>query len=1351
MRQSKIPSILCVSLFLLSILTNIPVTQALNYGMDSTLNNSKASFHGENGTDGAGMSVDLAGDVNGDGLADMVIGAPYNDDVGSNSGKAYLVLGSGGLTMDTNLSTAAGSFRGETAGDEAGTVVAGVGDVNGDGYDDFIITAYKNDDGGVTYRGKVYLIFGKASGWARNVSLANADASFLGEGQYDSAGFSADGAGDVNGDGYSDIIIGAPSSIFSSGNRNGQVYIIFGKASGWSKNKDLSGADASFVGKNAQDYAGTAVAGAGDLNGDHYDDIIIGAYGNDDGKQDGGTTYVIFGKPSGWSNDVSLTNVNINASYYAEADFDYAGWSLNGAGDVNADGYDDFLVGAKWHDNVFFEAGTTYLVLGKKNGWATGVSLATVAGSWKGEAMLNWAGFYQNGAGDVNGDGYDDFLIDAPWNGQTGSHAGQAYLILGKNGGWAQNTALTPVDASWLGAAANYQLGISLAGGGDVDGDGYGDIILGEPGNPGGGTGSGAGFLICPDANTKPTSITSVTAYSDAAYSKMTTFAKMNDTIYIQIVGSGGGNATRKDTAVVNVSSSASAKVGFRLKLMETGIATNTYRGTFDVKNRTRAEYGWIGAKGGETVTVKSVQDGTKSTSLLVVEKIISPALDITMATEDQMYDVHYTGLGWVDESWTFTSNATWLSWNASSHGIEGVPDNGDVGQFWVRLNVSYTTGGISDEHYFTVTVLNNLPVITTADVLIADEEKEYRVDYNCTDDGQGNVTWSFKGTAKEFLSMDPKTGVLNGTPSDPQGASIKYYVNITVNDGNGGKDRADFEIIVRNVNDPPRIGNVTNFTVREDEVFQTSLHIEDYYKIDVGDSYTWGMETNATWLWSIVAPPSYMIHGNPENADVGSYWVNVRVRDQLGASDSVNFTITVLNVNDPPIITSQPVTNATIYSKYVYQVVAEDIDKGDNLLYQVAPSPFGMVIDHATGLIIWTPSPGDKGTSEVVVRVYDQMEDFAEQSFIIEVTEPSTWPPLTRLLEPVDGATVKLTNPLLRWDWDDKDSTNITFDVFLGTNATKVTELDQSARIASGVVNESMAVTGPLTVGTRYYWTVIGKDGTNSGLCRNGVWSFNVSTTAYANHGPAFTSTPPADAFVGYLYNYKATASDEDGDALTFQMVTGPAGLKIDPSTGALTWKPTASQLGPQSVKLLVSDGILTAEQSFVIQASKMNNAPTVTAIADQAGKVGKSFTYQVQASDPDGDKVNYSLKERPDGMTVSDTGLISWKPAKGQSGSQTVTVEVSDGKNRTAVTFKVDVKKADSGTVLGGMLMPILLVVIIAVVAVVAVALIMTRKKKGPTQAPVAQPAPPTAPTTQAPPMQPPVHEPPPVQPQD
>lgn len=450
-------------------------------------------FLGESEDDLSGNSVAIAGDVNGDGYDDILIGAWLNDELDIGAGQAYLIFGkSSGWDSNLSLSLADASFTGEDFDDRAGWKVAGAGDVNGDGFDDILISAYRDEEGG-TQAGQTYLILGKEYGWSQDISLSNADASFIGEYAADTSGESIAGVGDVNGDGFDDILIGAIRND-GGGNSAGQAYLILGKASGWTMDVNLSLSDASFQGEDEGDNVGHAVAGAGDVNGDGYDDMLINALYDEEGGADAGQTYLIFGKPAGWTMYTNLSNAD--ASFIGEAASDHSGWSVAGAGDVNGDGFDDILIGAADNDYGSTKAGQSYIIFGKSSGWSNDTNLSQADASFIGEGPSDWSGNSVAGCGDVNGDGYDDILIGAFGDNDGGGNAGQSYLILGRDTGWTMRTHLSKADASFIGELGGDNSGRPVAGGGDINGDGFDDILIGADGNDEGSDKAGKTYLI---------------------------------------------------------------------------------------------------------------------------------------------------------------------------------------------------------------------------------------------------------------------------------------------------------------------------------------------------------------------------------------------------------------------------------------------------------------------------------------------------------------------------------------------------------------------------------------------------------------------------------------------------------------------------------------------------------------------------------------------------------------------------------------------------------------------------------------------------------------------------------------
>ncbi|MCK5773726.1 MAG: FG-GAP repeat protein, partial [Thermoplasmata archaeon] len=275
----------------------------------------------------------------------------------------------------------------------------------------------------------------------------------------------------------------------------GQTYLILGKSSGWSMDTDLSSSDASFWGEDADDYSGHSVSGAGDVNGDGFDDILIGAYGDEDGGGLGsGQTYLIFGRSTGWSMDTDLSSAD--ASFWGEDLNDYSGWRVSGTGDVNGDGYCDILIGAYGDDDAGSDAGQTYLILGRVSPWKMDTSLSDADASFWGEDSSDRAGVALSCSGDVNGDGFDDILIGASRDEDGGSNSGQTYLVLGKASGWSMDFSLRDADGSFWGEDASDLSGASVSIGGDVNGDGFDDILIGAGGNDDGGSSAGQTYLI---------------------------------------------------------------------------------------------------------------------------------------------------------------------------------------------------------------------------------------------------------------------------------------------------------------------------------------------------------------------------------------------------------------------------------------------------------------------------------------------------------------------------------------------------------------------------------------------------------------------------------------------------------------------------------------------------------------------------------------------------------------------------------------------------------------------------------------------------------------------------------------
>ena len=339
------------------------------------------------------------------------------------------------------------------------------------------------------------------------LSALNGTNGFLNNGisSFDYAGVSVGGAGDVNGDGFDDILIGAEGAD-PHGSNSGQSYVVYGGAGGAST-VDLSalnGANGFIVnGIASGDRAGRAVSGAGDVNGDGFDDILIGAWAAGPHGSGSGQSYVVYGG-SAMPASVELATLNGTTGFRVNGitAFDRSGDMVSGAGDVNGDGFDDVLIGAYTARPHGLNSGQSYVVYGG----------SAVPGTVELSALNGPAGFILNGistydfsanalsgAGDVNGDGFDDVLIGSPDADPNAVNTGQTYLVYGGSAlpGTVELGFLNGTNGFFLNGILSFDLsGYSVSDAGDVNHDGFDDILVGAPYADPHGAGSGQYYVV---------------------------------------------------------------------------------------------------------------------------------------------------------------------------------------------------------------------------------------------------------------------------------------------------------------------------------------------------------------------------------------------------------------------------------------------------------------------------------------------------------------------------------------------------------------------------------------------------------------------------------------------------------------------------------------------------------------------------------------------------------------------------------------------------------------------------------------------------------------------------------------
>jgi glucose/arabinose dehydrogenase len=522
-------------------------------------------------------------------------------------------------------------------------------------------------------------------------------------------------------------------------------------------------------------------------------------------------------------------------------------------------------------------------------------------------------------------------------------------------------------------------------------------------------------------------------------------------------------------------------------------------------------------------------------------------------------------------------------------------------------------------------------------------------------------------------LAIGPGSGAITGTPA----TAGTYTATATVIDGRGGSASRAFVWTINPVpNVAPQITTSAATTAAVGVAYSYDVNATDAN----GDTLTYSLTQAPTGM--TINTTSGLIAWTPTAAQTGSQAVTVRVTDPGGLFVTQTYSITVTSTNVAPLVTTSAVTTAAVGVAYSYDVNATDAN-GDTLTYSLTQAPAGMTINTATGLIAWTPTSGQAGSQAVTVRVSDPGGLFVTQAFTITVTG-GTAPSTTRvdLATPstyaaAPGGTVPVT---LNW-YRVRMAANYLQFMHLVNAAGTVWSVDDhnttSASWTTAPFSETRTIAVPANMPVGTYDIRVGLSGGNpwtdltlvagtgvtdpDGSHRYKVGTLTVATGAVA---PQITTSAVTAAAVGVAYSYDVNASDANGDTLTYSLTQAPAGMTINASSGLIAWTPTAAQAGSQAVTVRVTDpGGLFATQAYSITVTAANVAPQITTSAVTTAAVGVAYSYDVNASDANGDTLTYSLTQAPAGMTINgSSGLIAWTPTAAQTGSQAVTVRVTD-----------------------------------------------------------------------------------------
>lgn len=641
----------------------------------------------------------------------------------------------------------------------------------------------------------------------------------------------------------------------------------------------------------------------------------------------------------------------------------------------------------------------------------------------------------------------------------------------------------------------------------------------------------------------------------------------------------------------------------------------------------------------GPTISTSSLPDGAEDT---LYQQTIS-------ATDPEGDDITYSLNGEPDG----------MSIGSSSGTISWTPDQSESGQTY-NFDVIATDSG-ADENgsdtvnlSLTINLVNDAPSITSTAGTAATEDVEYQyqVVVDDPDDSNNGTDLSFSLSNEPDNMTVSSTGLISWTPVE--GDTSPSNIVITVTDGDedsAGDGQETFSITVTPVNDPPVYTSSDVTSATEDVAYSYDVDATD----EENDSLTFSLTTKPTGM--TINSTSGLISWTPDKDQLGSNSVTVSVTDGNNTAVTRSFNITVAETNDTPVIGSSEVTAATESSAYSYDVNATD-EESDSITYDLTVFPANMTIDDTTGVISWTPPEAYADYDEDVTVTASDGNTTASQSFTITVSADNDTPDISAIAD--DNATesasytFQVTASDLEGDSLNYSLTDKPTDMSIDSDG--LISWTPPEAVADYDVNVEVSVSDGNTSATESYTITVAAD----------------------NDAPSFTNAGTTVATEDEAYSYTATASDPESESLNFALVSGPTGMTVGSDSGEVSWTPPqAGSDYSEDVTISVTDNTNTAvQQSFTINVSSDNDAPEISLISDDSATESIAYSLQVNASDPEGDGLNYSLTTKPTGMTIDDNGLITWTPPEAQSGySESVTVEVSDGNLTDEDTFVINV----------------------------------------------------------------------------
>ena len=700
---------------------------------------------------------------------------------------------------------------------------------------------------------------------------------------------------------------------------------------------------------------------------------------------------------------------------------------------------------------------------------------------------------------------------------------------------------------------------------------------------------------------------------------------------------------------------------------------------------------------GTTTGIVISVSDGTLTASLptfSITVTNVNDAPTITGTPETTVAQgAEYSfipGGGDVDGdtlAYSITNTPTWATFNTTTGTLSGRPTNVDVGTTTTGIVISVSDGTLTASlptFSITVTNVNDTPTITGTPETTVAQDADYSFTPTGTDiDADTTLEYTIINTPT-WATFETATGRLTGTPTnDDIGITEDIVISVTDNIAEA-VSLSTFSITVTNTNDAPTITGTPETTVAQGAEYSFTPIGTD---IDADTTLEYAITSKPSW--ADFSTTTGTLSGRPTNVDVGTTTTSIviSVSDGTLTASLPTFSITVTNVNDTPTITGTPTTIIAEDTDYTFIPGGGDVD-GDTLTYSIINKPTWATLDTATGTLSGTPTNAHIGIiTGIVISVSDGIATASLTAFALAVTNVNDSGTLTITGTARAGQTLTANVT----DADGTDGVMITYQWQVGTDdiagamsktyTLTQAEVGQRIKVTARYTDEHNTAEDLISAATAVVTNVDVMVPKHAGIFKRKF-----------NDAPTITGTPPATIAEDTAYTFTATATDVDGDMLTYAITSKPTWANFNAATGTLSGTPTNTHIGTTTgIVISVSDGALTASlTAFSITVTNVNDAPTITGTPETTVAQDADYSFTPTGTDIDADTtLEYAITSKPTWANFNTaTGTLSGTPTNTHIGTTTgIVISVSDGVLTASLpTFSITVTNVnDTPTITG------------------------------------------------------------------